>query len=62
MEAGANIPGAVPRDISSLNGQDYVPWLFAQAKKQGLTFVRFFGAADLDGGWQGSPLQIAPGT
>ena len=56
------MPGAVPLDTSVLQGQQYLPWLMGHAHSQELRLVRFFGASDIDGGLQGSPLQTAPGT
>ena len=61
IDAAAGVPDAYGNDSSPLDGQQYVPWLFSNAQRNKLNFIRFFGIADVDGGLAGSPLQTAPG-
>lgn len=61
IEAAADVPGAGAVKDAILEGQDYLTAYLGSAEKAGLTFVRFFAAADIDGGLEGTPLQTAPG-
>ncbi|KAK9803011.1 hypothetical protein WJX73_010453 [Symbiochloris irregularis] len=57
--AGVQGPGNPPP--SELGGQNALNYLLSKASQSGLSFVRFFAAADNDGGLPGSALQPSPG-
>ncbi|KAK9802964.1 hypothetical protein WJX73_000055 [Symbiochloris irregularis] len=61
LEAAAGINGPGNPSSSELNGLDTLDYLFTKASAANLTWLRFFGVADDDGGLPGGPLQTAPG-